>query len=90
MLSNTKSNEFFEEIIRELHPTVKLKGPTKGLLKTVCKVFVQELAETCFEVGNLTGRAEVDCDLVADASRLMEKRRPRKNNVGQLFNNMHN
>lgn len=48
ILANSRSNEFFEEVVRELHPTVKLKGPTKGLLKTVCKVFVQELAETCF------------------------------------------
>jgi hypothetical protein len=56
ILANNKSNEFFEEVIRELHPTVKMKGPTKGLLKTVCKVFMQELAETCFEVGSLTNR----------------------------------
>ena len=45
ILANSRSNEFFEEVVRELHPTVKLKA-TKGLLKTVCKVFVQELAET--------------------------------------------
>lgn len=59
ILTSNKSNEFFEEIIRELHPTVKMKGPAKGLIRAVCKIFVQELAETCFEVGSLTNRPEV-------------------------------
>lgn len=41
ILSNNKSNEFFEEAVRDVHPTVKVKGPSKNILKSVCKVFVQ-------------------------------------------------
>ena len=44
ILAHNKSNEFFEEVIKDVHPTIKLKGPAKGLLKVACKVFVQELA----------------------------------------------
>lgn len=44
VLNDPKSNEFFEEAIREVHPTIKLKAPAKNILKLVNKVFVQELA----------------------------------------------
>lgn len=50
VLNDPKSNEFFDEAIKEVHPTIKLKAPAKNILKFVNKVFVQELAETCFEV----------------------------------------
>lgn len=56
VLSNNKSNEFFEDIVREIHPTLKIKGPIKNLLKTVTKIYTQELAETCLELMTLSGK----------------------------------
>jgi hypothetical protein len=47
-MTDTKSNDFFEEALKEIHPSVKLKTPAKNILRLVSKVFLQELAETCF------------------------------------------
>jgi len=44
ILNDSKNHEFFEEALKELHPTVKIKTPAKNILRLVTKVFVQELA----------------------------------------------
>lgn len=92
VLNDPKSNEFFDEAIKEVHPTIKLKAPAKNILKFVNKVFVQELAETCFEVIAKTKSQEkykdVDQEVVEDAYRLMEKRRVKNTKFARLFNDI--
>jgi len=50
--------------MREVHPGVKIKGPAKNILRLVNKVFIQELAETCYEVLAKTKGEDVDQEVV--------------------------
>lgn len=72
-----------------MHPGVKLKAPAKNILRLVNKVFLQELAETCFEVISKTKEdsefKDVDQEVVEDAFRLIEKRRVKHNKFAKLF-----
>jgi hypothetical protein len=50
IFSSSKSSDFFEEAVKEVHPTIKVKNTSKATMRSICKVFLQELAEGCFEV----------------------------------------
>jgi len=68
-----------------MHPTLKIKGPIKNLLKTITKIYTQELAETCLELMTLSGKTEIDAEVVGDAYRLIEKRRNKNNKISSML-----
>ena len=46
VFSSQKSKEFFDSALKEVHPQIKYSNSkkTKNLLRSICKVFLQELA----------------------------------------------
>ncbi len=41
ILIYNKNNEFFEDVIRDIHPTMKIKSAVKGIIRIFNKIFVQ-------------------------------------------------
>ena len=88
VLNDSKNNEFFEEALREVHPSVKIKASAKNMLRLVMKIYAQELAETCFEVMEKGKKEDVDQEAVEDATRLLDKRNAKRAKFGKLFSDL--
>ena len=85
ILNDTKNHDFFDQTIKEVHSGVKIKAPSKNILRLVNKVFVQEIAQTCFEIMQKSGAQDVDQEVIEDAFRLIQKRKAKINKFGKLF-----